>query len=345
VAPTAIQILVQLGPIPDFVWHYAEQNHQLNPQFATVLIADAKAVSPRTGITVVPFDSLVSPAELQELTLALVASDIDPHWRKGYWLRIYGRFLALRNYCNQSGLDPHTPVIHLESDMASFITEQLLTEILHESDALNRMAFIDTETACPGVIVSRNAAAMAALCAAVLTDVHAGRNRSDMQSLAMADSHLLRPLATLPEQSMRTMQVRTADAEGVLGQEQPAALIFDAAAVGQYLFGIDPRNQQGILMPGYRETRGGLDPGYWQNWSLALCEDGVTRVTAKAGDQLLVLANLHIHAKIIIPRPEIGNEYWNTQLGIANGLIGARPQFVADSTLSRLIFRNLRRLS
>ncbi|HBJ73414.1 MAG TPA: hypothetical protein DDY88_06875 [Actinobacteria bacterium] len=344
-APAAIQILVQLGPIPDFVWHYAVQNHQLNPQFATVLIADAKAARPREGISVVQFDTLVSTAELQELTLALESSNIDPHWRKGYWLRIYGRFLALRNYCNQSGLDPGTPVIHLESDMANFITEQLLDDSLREFNALNLMAFIDADTACPGVILSRTPAAMAMLCSTVLEDVQGGRNRSDMKSLALAGSQLLQPLATLPEQSKHTMQVRTADANGVLSAEQPASLIFDAAAVGQYLFGIDPRNQQGLLVPGYRETRGGLDPGLWQDWSLALCQDGITRVTARAQGRLLVLANLHIHAKIIIPRPEIGSDYWRTQLGIANGLIGARPQFVSQSRLSQLIFRNLRRLS
>lgn len=344
-APAAVQLLVQLGPIPDFVWHYAAQNHALNPQFATVLITDSKTAKAQEGITVVPLETIVSKAELQELTKALEASDIDPHWRDGYWLRIYGRFLALRNYCRQSGLDSQTPIIHLESDMASFITEQLLNDTLREFDSLNLMAFIDEHTACPGVILSKTPEALALLCSMVLADAQASRNRSDMSSLALADRELLQPLATLPDRSTQTMQVRTANAEGSLAEEESACVIFDAAAVGQYLFGIDPRNQQGILVPGYRETRGGLDPGRWHDWSLAECEDGITRVTAKEQGRLLVLANLHIHAKTVVPSPEVGSDFWRTQLGIANGLIGVRPQFVSESRLSQFIFRNLRRLS
>ena len=167
-----------------------------------------------------------------------------------------------------------------------------------------------------------------------------------MNALAKAgEAGLLGPLPTQPEQSNTTMTIQLFDTFGQPGESQEADCIFDAAAVGQYLFGIDPRNNSGQLIPGYRETRGGLDPGQWTDWRLALSNDGFTRPTFVHNSRRFVLLNLHVHAKTIVPRPSLTDESWDDYLAIANGTLGARVTFTSNNRLANLLHKVLLRIS
>jgi hypothetical protein len=319
VAVSGVQIFVQLGKIPDFAFHFIVQARQVNPHYRTVLVTDQRAANLADGVEVVRVDQVVSAPEISQLANALRSSQYDLSWRKGYWLRVFLRFLVLRNYCaSHQGAGPF---VHFECDVASYATRPMLEEFLTGMLTPSAMPFIDDATACPGIVLATSAQAMATLADMVIQDVLSGAGRSDMESLAKARAvGLLEAMPTKAQDARTFMKVLPLTEDGQRSSPHAANIIFDAASVGQYLFGIDPRNNGGILIPGYREPRGGMDPGDWSHWGLAVCEDGITRVTFRDEGQLGVLANLHVHAKAVIPRPSGNCPNWTKWLDVANGV-------------------------
>ena len=324
---SGVQIFVQLGGIPGFAVKFMAQASHMNPQYRTVLVTDQRATRMPDGVEVVHVDQVVSSTEILQLTDALKASQYDPKWRKGYWLRVFMRFLILRNY--SASLQGPIPVVHFECDVASYVTRPMLEESLASMRSPCAMPFIDEATACPGIVLAVSPQAMSALADVVIEDILSGSGRSDMESLAQAQgAGLLEAMPTKAENAWTSMMVQTLlGAESARGAER-AHVVFDAAAVGQYLFGIDPRNNGGVLVPGYREPRGGMDPGEWSSWSLATCADGITRVAFRDEGRLGVLANLHVHAKSAIPMPTEDGLEWGTWIDVANGVISPRRRIV-----------------
>ena len=326
-AASGVQIFVQLGTIPDFAVHFIRQARQVNPHYRTVLVTDQCATRMPNGIEVVHVDQVVSKAEILQLTNALRSSQYDPKWRKGYWLRVFMRFLILRNY--SASLQEMIRVIHFESDVASYATRPILEESFSSMRAPCAMPFIDESNACPGIVLAASPQAMSELAGVVIDDILSGSGRSDMESLAQAQgAGLLEAMPTKAENAWTAMMVQPLLGAGPHQTPERARVIFDAAAVGQYLFGADPRNNGGVLVPGYREPRGGMDPGDWSHWGLAVCEDGITRVTFTDEGQLSVLANLHVHAKTVIPKPSEDCPNWVRWLDVANGVTPPRRTIV-----------------
>lgn len=314
------QIFVQLGRLPGFAPQYVRQAQSANPSLHTVLITDRRESLP--GVEVVNVADVVTTQEFERLAADLSSSPFDPRWRGGYWRRVFGRFLVLRNYSRLQSAPG--PFVHLECDVSSTVTGPLLTDTLARLTAPTGLPFIDPETGCPGIVIARTAGDLAALSDHVIRGVTEGTGLSDMQSLATAAaSGLTEALPTRTGAHTAVLSVRRVDGAG---EVETADVVFDAAAVGQYLFGVDPRNNRGVLIPGYREVRGDLDPGLWTDWGLCTAEDGSTRVAFREDGRLGVLANLHVHAKIALP--PWADPRWATWLSVANHRTGARPTVI-----------------
>lgn len=71
--------------------------------------------------------------------------------------------------------------------------------------------------------------------------------------------------------------------------------IFDGAAIGQYLAGVDPRNQPGDTRGFVNETCVVKYDQYRFCWLLA--ENGLCRPYLMSGDDIIPIVNLHIHSK------------------------------------------------
>lgn len=318
-APTGTQVFVQLGRIPPFAVTYVEQAAAMAPSFRTVLISDRKTPDLR-GVSTVPLGNLVTVSDVQSLTARVAAAGFNPRFRGGYWPRIFMRFLAMERYLR--AVDVDGPAVHLECDVASFASEDLIRmELMNRGEAV-LIPLIDDEAACPSIIIGRSAGDLADVAGFVLERLGRKRGQSDMGLLAQSVKEgVAGRLATHPAASTFSLSVSRVGAELSDGGPSPmekARVLFDAAAVGQYLFGIDPRNNRGVLIPGYRETRGNLDPGSWSDWHLARGEDGITRVAFRADGELGVMGALHVHAKSVVPLPSNDSSEWAEHLAIAN---------------------------
>jgi hypothetical protein len=277
---------------------------------------------------VVDIASVVSREERSTLRSNLSTAGFDLRFRRGYWERVFLRFLAIENFART--LPGDEPALHLESDVASFVTAEVVDDALRQTDAPALIPMIDELNACPSIMIGRTAGDLAQLAGYVIREFGANRGLSDMQILARGVAEgLAAQLPTSPSASKQVLRVSPVLMDGGVGEPVDARVVFDAAAVGQYLFGIDPRNNKGVLIAGYRETRGGLDPGLWANWHLAMSSDGNVWVAFESEGTTGVMALIHIHAKTIVPLPPSDAASWLSVLDVANGRRGPRAEVQA----------------
>lgn len=328
------QVIVHLGALPDYTYRNLELAALHLPNFETILVVDSRLNRTPTNVTVMQLDDLVTRQQVNKIRIALKQQGIDPNWRKGYWTQVFLRFLVLKELARQ--LDPAIPMVQIESDVISFLTPELIERLNVWVGDLCGMPFIDAETAGPGLMFAKHPAAMAKVCQFVLDRLESGLEVSDMKSLARAvQEGLVSELPSLPRDSGLRINVQVGQ------QAEKATVLFDAAAVGQFLFGIDPRNNNGILVPGYRERRGDIDPGLWRNWAILQCGDGIERISCEVEDNRVVFGNLHIHSKQVLPPVSSLDPVWLQTVRIANGLQGFRPEidirYLAKTWLKRLL--------
>jgi len=328
------QVVVHLGALPDYTYRNLELAVTHLPNFDTILVVDKRLHRTPTNVTVVQLDDLVTQQQVDAIRIALKQQGIDPNWRKGYWAQVFLRFLVLKELTRQ--LDQSLPMIQIESDVISFLTPELIEPLKVSVGDLCGMPFIDAETAGPGLMFAKHPAAMGNVCQFVLDRLESRLEVSDMKSLARAvQEGLVSELPSMPGEFGPRINVQ-------VGQQSDNALVlFDAAAVGQYLFGIDPRNNNGIRVPGYRERRGDIDPGVWRNWAILQCADGIERISCEVEDKRVVFGNLHIHSKQLLGPVSSMDPVWLETVRIANGLQGVRPEidirYLTKTWLRRLL--------
>jgi hypothetical protein len=300
-----------------------------------VVISDVKSLRLSNVGQVVPVGQLVNRERKKELTQQLKARGVNTRWRGGYWVSILMRFEAIRAYADT--LDPLTSLIHVENDVATFLSEESLQALHDFSGEQVLVPPLDMDHSCPGIVFAKTAPAMSKVCSYVVQSVGDGSEPSDMHALGTLRKS--GSIGCLPTRASAVLKV------------DDTSLVFDSVVVGQYLFGSDPRNSQGVAVPGYRYVRGNFDPGLLRDWRLTVGQDGVQRVSASDEGQMVEFASLHIHAKRSIPDPETNPEAWNQVLSWANGLERPRLEIRLRSVIFSKFYewaspkrRRLRRL-
>lgn len=313
------QVIVHLGGLPRYVTHYAAIAAASLPSARTYLITDTHRQVGYPGIERVRAQALVGTRRISQIQDALSRLGIDPRWRSGYWTQVFMRFALVEAFMNQLG--DRGFALQLESDILSTLSPAMIALTVPHLDGGCYMPFIDEETAGPGLMLAKSPSHLAEACRFTLEALFEQITFSDMAALALAqESGLVKSLPSHASESPFAMRF-----EGG-GEIEYAQLVFDAAATGQFLFGIDPRNNNGIVKSGYLETRGGLDPGSWKDWRIQEGSDSQPRVTCDMGSSRAVFANLHIHAKSLVPPPASGNKSWKRTLDEANGNATPRAQ-------------------
>lgn len=329
------QIFVHLGKLPLYARHYASLAAANMPGYRTVLIVDRDVHTPIRDVEILRSQDLIGEEFAASLADSLNRIQVDPTWRKGYWLNVFLRYALIEAFVAKE--NPSGNAIHLESDVLSALTPSLVEAQLETVRDQCLVPFVEVDKAGPGIMLARTGKSLSRACSFTLSALREGLTSSDMVALAKAsDAGLVYPLptaASAPPTSVATIQVQ---------DEGDALVAYDAAAVGQYLFGIDPRNNGGVLVAGYRERRGGIDPGEWRNWGLAMCSDGVVRVRCLIESQVVVFANIHMHSKALVPQPTHGDSIWTHALNVANGLEGAQAHVEFSQAAQAWFRRKLR---
>jgi hypothetical protein len=217
--------------------------------------------------------TLIDSAELDDCDFNN-KSKLNKHFRNGFWHLCSLRFFYLYSYIKKNQL---TDCIHLENDVMSYIHfDKLKTCFKH-----NKVyATFDSDTrVIPSILYIPNYEAFKPI-----VDNYNEQN-NDMENLARFDETVIVPFPIYSNHENINKFNKNFD---------DFHCVFDGAAIGQYLGGIDPRNQPG-------DTRGFVNETcivkYNNNAFFWVLEDGLYCPYILINNYAIKVINLHIHSK------------------------------------------------
>ena len=220
-----------------------------------------------------------------------------------FWFYTYERFLYLDDFMQQYDVKD---LFHIENDVVIFVDLKELLPIFQHEYRNGIAAVFDNDDRCvPGFIYVSDKNAMADLAAFMVE--HVGLGKIDMDVLGLYKKQHPTKIKNLP--IIPSSYSASYPLESISGDKtQNAAAysknidkfqsVFDAAAIGQYLGGTDPRN--GPSSPGFINERCLFNPA---NFNYEVQSGGFGRLIP----YLLFLGkkyrinNLHIHSKNLEP--------------------------------------------
>lgn len=314
---SALIVYVQLGDYPAKTLEvFAGHTRDSNPNLPQVLVTDGKY--PVTY----PFKRRISHADISKPSKLMLAR--KPFYKsqaKSYWLNTFERLFALRLIAD-TPLFQDLPIIHVESDVLPFITEEVLTFLKSNFTTLC-VPRHDPQRGIGSFVYAPNHKEL--LQGLDHLESLMKRNSkiidNDMELLGLGlNNGLIQELPTHPS------QYDSRKFKCVGGQR----FIFDGAAIGQYLFGQDPFHQKNYRISGFK------NPDYRK---ITRIEDFVFRVEDKGGRCNLIgnfknhdysIVNLHIHSKELIPALSNTDERWKRAMDEASGRVIRFAEFVDD---------------
>lgn len=214
------------------------------------------------------------------------ATSLDPTFRSGFYLHAAERFFILAQYAAWSGQERF---LHMELDVLLSPSRDLAARL----DAL-----------ATGVFIPRDHRTRAIASLVYVNDPGVLRLLCDSLTRDAALGHEMRLLARfLDEEPMRAFALPTDAALADLDSDAWPSLeiadvggIVDAAALGQWLLGTDPRNGWGPLINGFRNERVRHDLS-----RLRFDVDGSSgAIAVRRGDRDPVdVLCLHVHSKLL----------------------------------------------
>jgi hypothetical protein len=297
-------IFVHLGDaIPSYTYTALEQARLFNEDADLCLIANQTALndSPydfsRQSIVTVACETLSQSLAHKKFNQN---TKLDWRHRDGFWRKATERFFYIHEYVSLHNL---TDIVHLEND------NMLYANIADMGKALSLYkgigAVFDFDTRCiPSFVYIANAQAIAHLVNFIAE--HASKGYSDMHIIALYHKTFSRDyvdnLPLIMPEYLRDHALINAENKTTqcpldyCKNTDIFDSIFDGAAFGQYLGGIDPRN--GPSKPGFINETCLFNPSYvpieWhrdeqnRNVPFARCNRALYRVN-----------NLHIHSKFL----------------------------------------------
>lgn len=248
-----------------------------------LLLTDADPTgSDLEGIRVIPIDDAYDP---EPFAAFRAATSLDAGFRSGFYLHAAERFFLLAQYARRLGFDR---LLHMELD----VLLSPLGDLADRLDRAGRGLFVprDHETrAIASLIYVNDLDVLDRLCTAMTVDAGAGH---EMRLLArFLDANPDRAFALPTDAVFRDAGPRwpALDPEVVGG-------LVDAAALGQWLLGTDPRNGRGPLRNGFRNERAGHDLGRLRFEVDA--DSGAVRV-GRDDRPMVELLCLHVHSKLV----------------------------------------------
>lgn len=272
-------ILVHSGPeFPTYLNDCVSQVRCISNIPIIVLMepSHVSAVVHVPGLTVVSLDSIPVDYFTAEY---MRCTKLDAAFRNGFWRAASLRFFYIHNYVKQHGL---RDIFHIEYDNLIY---QDFTRLLPVFQTRAMMCVLDAPSRCvPSFVYWRDADAVFDL---VLSLLGAGeRGENDMTALAGHAARYPDRVGALP--------IITPD-YGAPPQYSAGladfGMLFDGAAVGQYIGGVDPRNAGGDTRGFINETTVFRCDRARVEWRTA--DDGLRRPYLNN----YPLVNLHIHSK------------------------------------------------
>ncbi len=299
---TLVYIHLGSAPVPHLLGYLEDSlSYQSRPSAVVAMSARHPQFGPLMGdprITLVDLDKLPSTAvhvRLREVP------DPRANVRAGFWRAAVERFFVLQEVAAYLGLETF---FHLENDNVIFFDSAKMAERLAPLYPGLATTF-DAETRCiPGVVFVNDAGSLAPLIDFILNGLASDLAANDMTLLAAfrqgSRPDLIDALPIIPAGYALPSGSRHApppeDCSLFTRHFDDLRSVFDAAAIGQYLFGIDPRNDK-------RDTRGFInetcvfDPSAFR-YFLMPGPNGRLQPFLGFHDEVWPINNFHVHAKV-----------------------------------------------
>ncbi len=211
-------------------------------QGEVVILTDSQ-LNPIPGVTVVATETFYNSADFEDFERA---SQLDPFFRGGFWLRATERLFVLRDFVRDSKIQR---AFHAELDV-------MILNLAGLSDSLDEAGtgvFIPRQREGRGVaslIYWNSTAALVSVVRYLKRHAHLGNEMNVLGALLKENPGFVHPLPT--EASLRLFGPTSATAAN------PSLTgLVDAADFGQWLCGYDPRNLHGArlnkFLEGHRE--------------------------------------------------------------------------------------------
>ncbi len=248
-AATCPFVFIHIGEsyFPDYVVHAIRQARLFNPEAEIYFVAAGVHASKTVGwpCVFVPLEDVpFSPKR----RVFCESSELNREWRYGFWRYTTERLFVLEDFCAWKGVHE---VIHLENDnMIYFRLENLLPTLRQEYTGL-AAPYLGKGEMTFGILYVKDLAALSNLNTFLLGMRHTKENEMKLgchfflENSGEAD---FLPVVS-NECEVRDNDVRMATAHG-----SEFRGVFDAAAYGQYLGGIDERNGDGLNVGFVNET-------------------------------------------------------------------------------------------
>jgi hypothetical protein len=230
-----------------------------------------------------------------------------PHYKNisgGYWIRTIERLFALD--LMKEVLETDESFLHFESDVMSLVTDDIydLLDVNYEKVAYPRFS---KQAGIASILYSPSAKSYEEFLNALFDIVIKAEGwMTDMDLLGIVLNN--KDSEELPSCFPVSSFLRDQDGNQV---------IFDGAALGQYLFGRDPVHTKGKSISGYTNPHFDIDLGK-SRWSIKNCESGNKIFISCDENQNMRVANLHVHSKQLIPNMDANEETWIQIMKAAN---------------------------
>lgn len=253
-------VFVHIGrELPSYLYDALSQARLFNKSCDIYLLANKEAfdnskktVLEKSYIKLINLESLKRSKEHEKFLNKTIMSY---NFRDGFWVYASERFLYLYEFVKQYNLED---VIHLETDIMVYTDFNKIMPILQEHYKGIGVT-LDADHRCiPGIVFFRNIKHIKKLANYFADNAHLGKNDMeiishfyhenidsgtiDMLPIIMPDYHAIIGLGSTIGKKTNIPEKYSQYSDQFLG-------IFDGAALGQYLGGIDPRN--GCSTPGF----------------------------------------------------------------------------------------------
>lgn len=296
---------MQLNPLgsPSTALVYVSLGNFVSPQLNDFAAYAAQRISGARAYLITDTPGLWSqfPGELVKYR----REDVDPIIRRlrliypekvlyqgGFWMATLERIFALEALSDE--LDETTEIVHFESDVMSFLTDDHLRAMRKAFDR-PAVPLESTTAGCASVMYSPNLGALLTTLSKLAKLLKDSKTwLTDMQLLGLAAKRGI--VTELPTRLEDALSIAVKGPNGTTGSYP---LIFDATALGMYVFGLDPIHTEGTVRPGYLQQDFGENvvKFFWACLEMPSSHHWGVHVASESAQEAFI-ANIHIHSKI-----------------------------------------------
>jgi hypothetical protein len=303
--PVAYFAYVHIGKNPSpTLLKFARNLHLRFPESQLILITDrVEDWSSFPGILLEYSRNMRQPGVRNFLAKRREYADIS----NGYWLFTLERFLALAQL-NEIALT-EAPIIHLESDVAIFLTKDLLNSLKPQLSKTALPRFSD-DYGVGSIVYFPNKNHLTEFIYSINIELKGKHEiENDMELLGILLNKSL--VEELPSGRLESSEIEL--------NWQDHEIVFDGAAIGQYLLGQDPLHTGNHRISGYQ------NPNFPQQlseeiWKIIRISKNDFLSYGVDGNERLVLG-LHVHAKVPLEPISMADPTWKQIIEEANQIV------------------------